>query len=158
MTPSTPSRPAAAGALCTPFAGGREASRGARANEGVRGPMRAARPGPGPPSPSSPPPRSWARPRPRRPRSACRPPRPPGALVHLGDDGVAHALQLLELVGELLHLGELVAVEPGDGLVHGLVDGLLVLGGDGGRGLLVGDGVPHAVGVVLEPVLGLDLL
>ncbi|CAA7406321.1 unnamed protein product [Spirodela intermedia] len=81
-----------------------------------------------------------------------------GALVHLGDDGVADALELLHLVVELIGLGELVAVEPVDGLVDGVLDLLLVCGVELGGDLLVLDGVPHVVGVVLEAVFGFHLL
>ena len=38
----------------------------------------------------------------------------PNAGVQLGDDGVAHALDLLLLVGELLNLGEPVGIQPLD--------------------------------------------
>ncbi|CAA6656821.1 unnamed protein product [Spirodela intermedia] len=60
-----------------------------------------------------------------------------GALVHLGDDGVADALELLHLVFKLVGLGELVAVEPLDGAVYGVLDLLLVGGGQLGADLLV---------------------
>ncbi|TVU49638.1 hypothetical protein EJB05_00958, partial [Eragrostis curvula] len=81
-----------------------------------------------------------------------------GALVHLGDDGVAQALQLLHLVLELVRLRQLVGVQPLDGLVDGVLDLLLVLSGELGRDLLVLDRVAHVVRVVLQGVLGLHLL
>ncbi|TVU36755.1 hypothetical protein EJB05_18701, partial [Eragrostis curvula] len=82
----------------------------------------------------------------------------PSALVHLRDDGVADALQLLHLVFKLVHLCELVAVQPADGSVNGVLNLLLVLRGELGGDLVVLDGVPHVVGVVLQPVLGFHLL
>ncbi|TVU19701.1 hypothetical protein EJB05_35868, partial [Eragrostis curvula] len=80
------------------------------------------------------------------------------ALVHLGDDGVADTLQLLHLVLELVRLRELVAVQPADGAVDGVLYLLLVVGGQLGGDLVVLDGVAHVVGVVLERVLGVHLL
>ncbi|CAA7389667.1 unnamed protein product [Spirodela intermedia] len=59
-----------------------------------------------------------------------------GSLVHLGDDRVADALQLLHLVVEFVGLGQLVAVQPADGLVDGVLDFLLVGGGEFGGDLL----------------------
>jgi hypothetical protein len=50
-------------------------------------------------------------------------------LVHLGDDGVEDAFQLLHLVLELVGLGELVDVQPADGAVDGVLDLLLVVRG-----------------------------
>mmetsp|Transcript_6588 Transcript_6588/g.17841 ORF Transcript_6588/g.17841 Transcript_6588/m.17841 type:complete len:707 (-) Transcript_6588:24-2144(-) len=81
-----------------------------------------------------------------------------GTLVHLGDDGVADALDLLELVLELVNLRGLVTVEPGDGLLDGSLDLSLVVGVELASDVLVVHGVLHVVGVVLEPVLGLNLL
>merc|ERR1719352_710379 len=81
-----------------------------------------------------------------------------GTLVHLGDDGVAHALELLELVLKLVDLRGLVAVEPVDGLLDSGGDLGLVVGVELASDVLVVHGVLHVVGVVLEPVLGLDLL
>merc|ERR550525_333545 len=40
-----------------------------------------------------------------------------GRGVQLGDDGVADGLHLLLLLGELLHLGQLVGVQPLDGVI-----------------------------------------
>nr|CAB3501256.1 unnamed protein product [Digitaria exilis] len=81
-----------------------------------------------------------------------------GALVHLGDDGVADALQLLHLLLKLFNLGELVVVQPADGPLDGIVDLLLVGLRELGRNLVVPDGVAHVVGIVLERVLGVHLL
>jgi hypothetical protein len=78
-------------------------------------------------------------------------------LVHLGDDGVEDAFQLLHLVLELVGLGELVDVQPADGAVDGVLDLLLVVRGQIGGDLVILDGVAHVVGVVLQGVLGVDL-
>ena len=48
------------------------------------------------------------------------------ALVHLGDDGTAGALQLLQLVLELILLCQLVLVEPADGALYLLLNLFLV--------------------------------
>merc|ERR1719231_1950680 len=80
------------------------------------------------------------------------------ASVHLLHDGGADALQLLLLVLKLLLLGHLVGVQPGQGLVDGLLGGGLVLRGDLVLDLVVVEGVLHGVGVVLQAVLGLDAL
>lgn len=48
------------------------------------------------------------------------------ALVHLGDDGRADALQLLELVLQLLCLCQLVGIQPADSLIHLLLNLLAV--------------------------------
>merc|ERR1719169_13397 len=81
------------------------------------------------------------------------------SLVHLGDDGVADLLDLL-LLGLVLLLvgrgGEVI--DPLDGLVDDVVDGLLVVLRELGGNLVVVDGVADVVDVVLESVLGLDLL
>ncbi|OAY83273.1 NAD-specific glutamate dehydrogenase [Ananas comosus] len=80
------------------------------------------------------------------------------SLIHLRDDRIAQVLELLHLVLKLVGLGQLIPVEPFHSLVDGVLDLLLVgrveLPGD----LLVPDGVPHVVGVVLQRVLGVDLL
>ena len=55
---------------------------------------------------------------------------------------------------KLLHLCLLVVLQPADGLVNSLLEGLLVAAAE----LCVSDGVPHVVGVVLQTVLGLNLL
>ncbi|GIX63597.1 NAD-specific glutamate dehydrogenase [Babesia caballi] len=77
------------------------------------------------------------------------------SLVHLGGEGLADLLDLLELVLELLLGGGLVGLEPLDGLVNG-GEGSADLAGLELRldGVLV-KGVPHAVAVVLKLVLGL---
>ena len=50
-----------------------------------------------------------------------------GALVEFGDDGVAYVLQLLLLVAELVLLCHLVGVQPLEGLVAAIQDGLAVV-------------------------------
>merc|ERR1719357_240836 len=50
-----------------------------------------------------------------------------GCTIQLGDDGVADSLHLLLLLIELLDLGELVGVQPLDGLVALVVDGFAVV-------------------------------
>merc|ERR1712107_727558 len=79
-------------------------------------------------------------------------------LVELGDDGVAHSLHLLLLVLELLHLGELVGIQPLDGLVTLVSDLLLVVLADLVGDLLVLDGSLHVEAVALQAVLGRDPL
>ena len=51
---------------------------------------------------------------------------PPPTLVHLGDDGAASALQLLQLVLKLVLLCQLVLVQPADGALYLLLNLLLV--------------------------------
>mmetsp|Transcript_12007 Transcript_12007/g.34694 ORF Transcript_12007/g.34694 Transcript_12007/m.34694 type:complete len:726 (-) Transcript_12007:29-2206(-) len=72
------------------------------------------------------------------------------------EDRVDHGLELLLLRLVLLLLGGGVGLEPADGLVDLARDGGLVLLGELGRELLVGDGGLHRVAVVLERVLGLN--
>ncbi len=48
-------------------------------------------------------------------------------LVHLGDDGGADLLDLFLLVFKLVHLGQLVAIQPLHGLIHCLLNLALVL-------------------------------
>ena len=48
------------------------------------------------------------------------------ALVHLGDDGTASALQLLQLVLKLILLCQLVLVQPADGALYLLLNLFLV--------------------------------
>merc|ERR1712242_474865 len=67
-----------------------------------------------------------------------------GRGVQLGDDGVADGLHLLLLLLELLNLGQLVSVQPLDGLIA-LVGHLLIVNG----GL-------HVEAVALQTVLGGD--
>ena len=81
----------------------------------------------------------------------------PSSPVQLGDNGVAHALDLLLLVGELLDLGELIGIKPLDGLVALVGDQLLVIGGDLVGHLLVIDGGLHVEAVRLKTVLDIDL-
>merc|ERR1719378_2021769 len=78
--------------------------------------------------------------------------------VHGLHDGRAHALDLLLLVLELLLLGKLVGLKPRERVVNGLLSlGLVVL-----RNLVlhlvIAERVLHRVAVVLEAVLGLNLL
>lgn len=47
-------------------------------------------------------------------------------LVHLGDDGAAGALQLLQLVLKLILLCKLILVQPANGGLHLLLNLLLV--------------------------------
>ena len=69
------------------------------------------------------------------------------ALVHLGDDRGAYLLELLLLMGELVLLGRLVAVQPLDRLVTGLDDLLALLVADLVLDLVVLDGLLHLEGV-----------
>ena len=80
------------------------------------------------------------------------------ALVQLGDDRVANTLHLLLLVLELLDLSQLVGVQPLDGLVALVIDGLAVVVADLVLDLLVVDGGLHVEAVGLEAVLGRDAL
>ena len=48
-------------------------------------------------------------------------------LVHLGDDGGADLLNLLLLVFKLVHLGQLVAIQPLHGFIHSLLNLALIL-------------------------------
>merc|ERR1711931_467975 len=75
-------------------------------------------------------------------------------LIKLGDNWVADTLDLLLLVLELLELGELVGVEPLDGLVTLLGDLFLVVLGDLVGDLLVLDGSLHVEAVAFKTVLG----
>merc|ERR1719325_400914 len=50
-----------------------------------------------------------------------------GSLVQLGDNWVAHSLDLLLLVGVLVHFGSLVGIQPLDGLVTLVINGLPVI-------------------------------
>merc|ERR1719391_1470152 len=75
-------------------------------------------------------------------------------LIQLGDNWVADTLDLLLLVLELLDLGELVSVEPLDGLVTLLGDLFLVVLGDLVGDLLVLDGSLHVEAVAFKTVLG----
>ncbi|GMR52836.1 hypothetical protein PMAYCL1PPCAC_23031, partial [Pristionchus mayeri] len=81
-----------------------------------------------------------------------------GSLVQLGDDGVAHLLELLLLVLELVLLGGLVRVQPAEDLIALALDGLSVVGGDLVLELLVVEGLLHVEGVRLEGVLRADTL
>merc|ERR1712241_902568 len=50
-----------------------------------------------------------------------------GSLIQLGYDRVAHSLDLLLLVGVLVHFGSLVGIQPLDGLVTLVINGLPVI-------------------------------
>merc|ERR1719204_1132987 len=81
-----------------------------------------------------------------------------GCPIQLGDDGVADSLRLLLLLIELLDLGELVGVQPLDGLVALVVDGLAVVVRDLVLHLLILDGGLHVEAVALQSILGGDPL
>jgi len=81
------------------------------------------------------------------------------ALVDLGQDGLNDLLELLEFGVELVLLSGLVGLDPIEGLLDSRLEGLAVIGRQFGADLLlVVEGVSDGVGVVLEGVLGLDLL
>merc|ERR1719482_293515 len=73
-------------------------------------------------------------------------------------DRGADALDLLLLVLELLLLGELVGLEPREGVVDGRLGLGLVVVRQLVLQLLIAERVLHGVAVVLKAVLGLDLL
>merc|ERR1712228_344173 len=79
-----------------------------------------------------------------------------GGLVELGDDRVADGLHLLLLLLELLNLGQLVGVQPLDGLIALVGDQLLVVSRDLVGHLLVVNGGLHVEAVALQAVLGRD--
>merc|ERR1719357_2378379 len=81
-----------------------------------------------------------------------------GCPIKLGDDGVADSLHLLLLLIELLDLGKLVGVQPLDGLVALVVDGLAVVIRDLVLHLLILDGGLHVEAVALQSILGGDPL
>ncbi|KAG6476910.1 hypothetical protein ZIOFF_066158 [Zingiber officinale] len=80
------------------------------------------------------------------------------SLAHLGDDRIADALTLPQLVLELIRLGELVPVEPLGRLLYCPLDPPLVCGRHPPTDLLVPYRVTHAVRVVLQRVLRIHLL
>jgi len=80
------------------------------------------------------------------------------SLVHLGDDGVANAFDLLELVIELFNLCELVGIEPLDGLVAFVQDGLPFIFSNLVLNLLVIKGGFHVEAVGFEAVLARNSL
>merc|ERR1712079_778865 len=77
-------------------------------------------------------------------------------LVQLGDDRVADGLHLLLLLLELLHLGQLVGVQPLDGVITLVGDQLLIVSGDLVSHLLVINGGLHVEAVALQTILGGD--
>merc|ERR1719370_1926348 len=74
--------------------------------------------------------------------------------IQLGDDWVAHPFHLLLLLVELLHLSELVGVQPLYGLVALVRDGLLVVLADLVLHLFVVQGGLHVEAVALQTILG----
>merc|ERR1712197_332596 len=81
---------------------------------------------------------------------------PTSRLIKLGDNWIANSLNLLLLLLELFHLGELVGIEPLDGLVALLGDLLLVILGDLVGDLLVLDGGLHVEAVAFKTIFGRD--
>merc|ERR1719161_3336688 len=80
------------------------------------------------------------------------------SLVHLHHDGVYNAFQLLLLGLELVFLSKLVFVEPVKRLLNSLLDLVLVIPFKLVFELLLLKGVAHCEAVVLESVLGFNLL
>ena len=76
--------------------------------------------------------------------------------VQLGDDWVTHSFHLLLLLVELFHLGELVGVQPLNGLVTLVGDSLAVVLADLVLHLVVVQGSLHVEAVALQSVLGGD--
>uniref|UniRef100_A0A6N2NCI3 Uncharacterized protein n=1 Tax=Salix viminalis TaxID=40686 RepID=A0A6N2NCI3_SALVM len=66
-------------------------------------------------------------------------------LIHLGNDWIADALKLLHLVLKLISLGKLVAVQPLDSIVNGILNLLLVIRSELGADLLILYSVPHVI-------------
>ncbi|EJY57529.1 AAEL016995-PA [Aedes aegypti] len=79
-----------------------------------------------------------------------------GTLVQLGDDGIADGFQLLLTVFVLLLLGQLVGIEPLDGIVALVHDEGLIAIGDLVLQLVVLHGGLHVEAVRLQSVLGRD--
>merc|ERR1712164_210770 len=80
------------------------------------------------------------------------------SLVHLGDDRVAHGLEVLLHALELVLLGVLGGLEPLHDLVDLVVDSLGLVLGHSALELVLASGVLHLVAVALEAVLGVDAL
>ncbi|CBI40968.3 unnamed protein product, partial [Vitis vinifera] len=78
--------------------------------------------------------------------------------IHLCDNGIADALQLLHLVLKLICFCKLVTVQPLNGVLNSIFNFLLVCWRKLGTDFLIFDSVPHVVGVVLQSVLSLNLL
>ena len=78
--------------------------------------------------------------------------------VQFGDDRLAQLFDLLAFVIELFLLGQLIGVDPLDGLGALVEDGLTVGGRDLVLVLVVLDGLLHLETVGLEAVLGSDAL
>merc|ERR1719231_1187460 len=83
--------------------------------------------------------------------------RTPGCLVHLHHDGIDHALEILLLRLELILLRHLVLVEPVKGILHRLLDLLLVARFELVLQLLLLERVAHGEAIILQAILGLDL-
>ncbi|KAL0911704.1 hypothetical protein M5K25_019863 [Dendrobium thyrsiflorum] len=80
-----------------------------------------------------------------------------GSLVHFGDDRVADALEFLHLVIKLISLSQLITFKPLDSLINGIFNLLLVISSKLRGNLLILDGVPHIVRIILQCVLRLHL-
>ena len=80
-------------------------------------------------------------------------------LVHLSDDGVANALQVFEVLLEVVLVGVVVRAQPVGVLGKRVLNQTLVIVVDlVGQLLLIFDGVAHLINVVLQLVLGVDLV
>mmetsp|Transcript_22411 Transcript_22411/g.42737 ORF Transcript_22411/g.42737 Transcript_22411/m.42737 type:complete len:380 (-) Transcript_22411:920-2059(-) len=79
-------------------------------------------------------------------------------LVHLGHNRIADALKLLELVLKLIHLSKLIGLQPLNCLLNLFFDLLLVISIKLATNLVILNGVPHVVRVILQCVLGIHLL
>merc|ERR1719278_232742 len=77
-------------------------------------------------------------------------------LVQLRDDGVADTLHLFLLVLEFINLGQLVGIEPLDGFVTLISDGLHVILGYLVLNLLIIESSFHVEAIAFELVLGRD--
>merc|ERR1719473_655420 len=80
------------------------------------------------------------------------------SLVHLGDDGVAHGLEVLLHALELVLLGVLGGLEPLHDLLDLVVDSLGLVLGHGALELVLASGVLHLVAVALDALLGVLVL
>merc|ERR1712048_933340 len=78
-------------------------------------------------------------------------------LVHLHHDGVHNSFQLLLLGLELVLLGELILVEPIEGVLDGLLNLVLVITLELVLQLLLLESVAHGEAVVLKAIFGFNL-
>ncbi|KAL8159761.1 hypothetical protein V2J09_001298 [Rumex salicifolius] len=78
-------------------------------------------------------------------------------LIHLRDDWIANVLQLFHLVLKFISLSKLISIQPADSRLDRFLDLLLVLS-KLTTNLVVVNGVPHIVGIVLQCILGLHFL